>query len=151
MTISGGSVSGSCASGFGVCCLFSMSCGGVTSTNNTYFKVSPRNSQVFFYTTRPEHWGRQLAMPSEGVQDELRHLPAEARLRHLRGLAALHRPGMGPGLHTPALVTRDYLISMVGRHTCERCLTMSAVVSNEHITRRRHIAASFSVRVVDSP
>ena len=90
MTISGGSVSGSCASGFGVCCLFSMSCGGVTSTNNTYFKVSPRNSPVFFYTTRPEHWGRQLAMPSEGVQDELRHLPAEARLGHVRAGPAQH-------------------------------------------------------------
>jgi len=34
----GGSSSGSCASGFGVCCAFSGGCGGSTSVNNTYFK-----------------------------------------------------------------------------------------------------------------
>lgn len=34
----GGIKSGTCASGFGVCCLFSSSCGGVTSINGTYFQ-----------------------------------------------------------------------------------------------------------------
>jgi len=34
----GGSSAGSCASGFGVCCAFSGTCGGSTSVNNTYFK-----------------------------------------------------------------------------------------------------------------
>ena len=33
----GGSSSGSCAQGFGVCCTFSGACGGSTSLNNTYF------------------------------------------------------------------------------------------------------------------
>ena len=32
----GGSSSGSCASSFGVCCVFSLSCGGTSSQNNTY-------------------------------------------------------------------------------------------------------------------
>ena len=36
---SGGSSSGTCASGFGVCCTFTGGCGGTTSINNTYFKV----------------------------------------------------------------------------------------------------------------
>ena len=34
----GGTSAGSCASGFGVCCAFSGTCGGSTSVNNTYFK-----------------------------------------------------------------------------------------------------------------
>ena len=33
----GGTPSGSCASGFGICCAFNSGCGGRTSTNNTYF------------------------------------------------------------------------------------------------------------------
>ena len=32
----GGTTSGSCASGFGVCCVFSLSCGGSTSANTSY-------------------------------------------------------------------------------------------------------------------
>jgi len=32
----GGTASGDCASSFGVCCIFSLSCGGTTSENNTY-------------------------------------------------------------------------------------------------------------------
>ena len=32
----GGSSSGACASSFGVCCVFSLSCGGTSSQNNTY-------------------------------------------------------------------------------------------------------------------
>lgn len=36
----GGIKSGTCASGFGVCCLFSSTCGGVTSINGTYFQSS---------------------------------------------------------------------------------------------------------------
>jgi len=34
----GGASSGTCASGFGVCCLFSSTCGGTTSVNGTYFQ-----------------------------------------------------------------------------------------------------------------
>ena len=40
----GGSSGGSCASGFGVCCIFSGGCGGTTSLNNTYFKSSTSDS-----------------------------------------------------------------------------------------------------------
>merc|ERR1712156_828992 len=36
----GGSSSGSCASGFGVCCVFSLSCGGRTNANTSYATVS---------------------------------------------------------------------------------------------------------------
>jgi len=36
----GGVKSGTCASGFGVCCLFSATCGGVTAINGTYFQSS---------------------------------------------------------------------------------------------------------------
>jgi len=36
----GGIKSGTCASGFGVCCLFSSTCGGVTTINGTYFQSS---------------------------------------------------------------------------------------------------------------
>ena len=36
----GGTSSGSCASGFGVCCVFSLSCGGRTSANSTYATIS---------------------------------------------------------------------------------------------------------------
>ena len=34
----GGTESGSCASGFGVCCTFSMTCGSMSAENNTYFE-----------------------------------------------------------------------------------------------------------------
>jgi len=34
----GGMASGSCASGFGVCCLFTATCGGTTNVNGTYFQ-----------------------------------------------------------------------------------------------------------------
>ena len=36
----GGTASGNCASSFGVCCIFSLSCGGSTSENNTYAIIS---------------------------------------------------------------------------------------------------------------
>jgi len=36
----GGSNGGSCASGFGVCCTFTIGCGGTSSENCTYFEVS---------------------------------------------------------------------------------------------------------------
>ena len=36
----GGTASGSCASSFGVCCVFSLSCGRTTSQNNTYATIS---------------------------------------------------------------------------------------------------------------
>ena len=35
-----GSASGSCASSFGVCCVFTLSCGATTSQNNTYATIS---------------------------------------------------------------------------------------------------------------
>ena len=40
----GGTSSGSCASGFGVCCSLSGYCGGSTSVNNTYFRSSDGTS-----------------------------------------------------------------------------------------------------------
>ena len=36
----GGSSSGTCASGFGVCCVFSLACGGRTSANTSYATVN---------------------------------------------------------------------------------------------------------------
>ena len=36
-TAKGGQAAGTCASGFGVCCTFSLSCGSMSSENNTYF------------------------------------------------------------------------------------------------------------------
>ena len=36
----GGSSSGSCASGFGVCCVFSLACGGRTIANTSYATVN---------------------------------------------------------------------------------------------------------------
>jgi len=41
-TSKGGSASGSCASSFGVCCVFEKSCGGSSSENCTYFSSSDR-------------------------------------------------------------------------------------------------------------
>ena len=35
----GGTASGSCASSFGVCCVFSLSCGGRTSANTSYATI----------------------------------------------------------------------------------------------------------------
>ena len=46
----GGTSSGSCASGFGVCCLFSGGCGATTSLNNTYFKSSNSDSSPCTFT-----------------------------------------------------------------------------------------------------
>ena len=46
----GGSSSGSCASGFGVCCLFSGGCGASTSLNNTYFKSSNSDTAPCTFT-----------------------------------------------------------------------------------------------------
>ncbi len=36
----GGSASGTCASSFGVCCVFSIACGGSSSANNSYAIIS---------------------------------------------------------------------------------------------------------------
>lgn len=36
----GGASSGSCASSFGVCCVFDLSCGGSSSQNNTYATIT---------------------------------------------------------------------------------------------------------------
>ena len=36
----GGTASGTCASSFGVCCVFSISCGGSSSANNSYAIIS---------------------------------------------------------------------------------------------------------------
>ena len=46
----GGTSSGSCASGFGVCCLFSRGCGATTSVNNTYFASSSSDSSPCTFT-----------------------------------------------------------------------------------------------------
>ena len=35
----GGSASGACASSFGVCCVFTLTCGGSSSANNSYAKI----------------------------------------------------------------------------------------------------------------
>jgi len=40
----GGTNGGSCASGFGVCCTFTIGCGGSTSENCTYFEYTGTNS-----------------------------------------------------------------------------------------------------------
>jgi len=40
----GGTNGGSCASGFGVCCIFSAGCGSTSSENCTYFEVNGANS-----------------------------------------------------------------------------------------------------------
>ena len=50
----GGSSSGSCASGFGVCCVFSLSCGSRTNANTSYatissFSSSDRNPCTYTY------------------------------------------------------------------------------------------------------
>ncbi|XP_023341394.1 uncharacterized protein LOC111711301 [Eurytemora carolleeae] len=39
-TSKGGASAGTCASGFGVCCLFTATCGGSTNVNGTYFQNS---------------------------------------------------------------------------------------------------------------
>ena len=46
----GGTSSGSCASGFGVCCTFRGYCGGTTSSNNTYFKSADGDSSPCTYS-----------------------------------------------------------------------------------------------------
>lgn len=46
----GGSSSGSCASGFGVCCSFTGSCGGSTTLNNTYFTSTSSDSSPCKFT-----------------------------------------------------------------------------------------------------
>ncbi|XP_023348755.1 uncharacterized protein LOC111717490, partial [Eurytemora carolleeae] len=43
-TAKGGSASISCAAGFGICCIFSMSCGSTISQNNTYHVISNFNT-----------------------------------------------------------------------------------------------------------
>jgi len=40
----GGKASGSCAEGYGVCCVFTLGCGGAASENCTYFESSGTNS-----------------------------------------------------------------------------------------------------------
>jgi len=40
----GGTSSGSCASGFGVCCVFSLACGGSTSANTSYAIINSFNT-----------------------------------------------------------------------------------------------------------
>jgi len=46
----GGTTSGSCASGFGVCCLFTGGCGATASVNNTYFASSSSDSSPCTFT-----------------------------------------------------------------------------------------------------
>ena len=40
----GGTASGSCASSFGVCCVFSLSCGATTTANTSYATISSFNT-----------------------------------------------------------------------------------------------------------
>ena len=40
----GGTSSGTCASGFGVCCVFSLACGGSTSANTSYAIINSFNT-----------------------------------------------------------------------------------------------------------
>jgi len=50
----GGTASGSCASGYGVCCTLQISCGDTTSTNNTYLEqASTTTSATCEYTVCP--------------------------------------------------------------------------------------------------
>merc|ERR1712029_115258 len=50
----GGTASGTCAEGFGVCCVLALSCGGTSSTNNTYLtQSSTSTSQTCSYTVCP--------------------------------------------------------------------------------------------------
>jgi len=51
----GGTSSGSCASGFGVCCTFSGGCSGSTSLNNTYFKSSDSDVSPCLFTVCRTH------------------------------------------------------------------------------------------------
>merc|ERR1711962_688197 len=46
----GGTSDGTCASGFGVCCKFSGTCGGTTSLNNTYFKSTDADTSPCTFT-----------------------------------------------------------------------------------------------------
>ena len=46
----GGTSSGSCASGFGVCCTFTGGCSGSTTLNNTYFKSSDSDSSPCLFS-----------------------------------------------------------------------------------------------------
>jgi len=49
-----GTASGTCADGFGVCCVLSIGCGGSTSTNNTYLtQSSTTSSSSCSYTVCP--------------------------------------------------------------------------------------------------
>ncbi len=40
----GGASAGTCAQGFGVCCVFTLSCGGTTTDNSTYIVQAPTTS-----------------------------------------------------------------------------------------------------------
>ena len=60
-TSKSGTSSGSCASGFGVCCTFSLSCGVTTSENNTYFE------QTAFTTWSGDSPCKYKICPADGV------------------------------------------------------------------------------------
>ena len=44
----GGAMAGSCAGGFGVCCVFSLSCGGSSAENCTYLTTDTSSSQCVY-------------------------------------------------------------------------------------------------------
>ena len=47
-TSKGGTASGTCASSFGVCCVFSISCGATSSANNSYAIISTYSTRAAF-------------------------------------------------------------------------------------------------------
>ena len=59
----GGTGSGSCASGFGVCCLITQTCGGSTDKNNTYFQNKVPHTNYITLKQWFLNWGN---LPSEG-------------------------------------------------------------------------------------
>ncbi|CAB4068639.1 unnamed protein product [Lepeophtheirus salmonis] len=48
----GGTAGGSCASGYGTCCVFSLGCGGTTSENSTYLEVTSRTTDCAYTICR---------------------------------------------------------------------------------------------------
>ena len=52
-SVLGGTSSGSCAQGFGVCCMFGGTCGGSSSVNNTYFSSSDSDTSPCTFSVCP--------------------------------------------------------------------------------------------------
>jgi len=82
-TAKGGSASGSCASGFGSCCIFEKSCGGGSVAGrsrlkrNSFPSLLLRRELHLLHQHLPHH--RQLLLPHY-LQVQLRYLSVEAGL-----------------------------------------------------------------------